>query len=70
VSRSWAWLSFLGSVLWLAGSLLNALKVFLMHQSDALSLQKLRGGVQEQLDGDEVTRRRRWAPLLPITELR
>ncbi|TVT97180.1 hypothetical protein EJB05_57552, partial [Eragrostis curvula] len=52
VSRSWVWLSLLGSVLWLAAALFNVLKVFMMHQSDALRLEKLRGGAQERLSRD------------------
>ncbi|TVU20106.1 hypothetical protein EJB05_36299, partial [Eragrostis curvula] len=51
-SRSWVWLSLLGSVLWLAAALFNVLKVFMMHQSDALRLEKLRGGAQERLSRD------------------
>jgi len=31
-------------VLWLVAALLNVLKVFTMHQSDLLRLEKLRGG--------------------------
>ncbi|RCV16299.1 hypothetical protein SEVIR_3G129300v4 [Setaria viridis] len=52
VGRSWAWLCLLGSLLWLAAALLNVLKVFMMHQSDALRLEKLRGGAQERLSRD------------------
>ncbi|XP_062181184.1 uncharacterized protein LOC133885479 [Phragmites australis] len=52
VGRSWVWLCLLGSVLWLAGALFNVLKVFMMHQSDALRLEKLRGGAQERLSRD------------------
>jgi hypothetical protein len=73
--RSWAWLCLVGSLLWLAAALLNGLKVFMMHQSDGLRLEKLRGGAQERLSRDlegrvplnweEVARRR----ALP-TELR
>ncbi|KAJ1264303.1 hypothetical protein BS78_09G253300 [Paspalum vaginatum] len=51
-SGSRAWLCLVGSVLWLAAALLNALKVFMMHQSDALRLEKLRGGAQEWLSRD------------------
>ncbi|CAD6332674.1 unnamed protein product [Miscanthus lutarioriparius] len=47
-----AWLCLAGSVLWLAAALLNVLKVFTMHQSDALRLEKLRGGAQEWLSRD------------------
>lgn len=47
-----AWLCLVGSVLWLAAALLNVLKVFAMHQSDALRLEKLRGGAQEWLSRD------------------
>ncbi|CAL4901559.1 unnamed protein product [Urochloa decumbens] len=75
VGRSWAWLCLVGSLLWLAAALLNVLKVFMMHQSDALRLEKLRGGALERLSRDregrvplnweEVSRRR----ALP-TELR
>jgi hypothetical protein len=36
-----AWLCLAGSVLWLAAALLNVLKVFTMHQSDALRLEKV-----------------------------
>ena len=50
--RSWAWLCLVGSLLWLAAALLNVLKVFMMHQSDALRLEKLRGGAQERLSRD------------------
>ncbi|KAL6620786.1 hypothetical protein ACP70R_035925 [Stipagrostis hirtigluma subsp. patula] len=50
--RSWAWLWLAGSALWLAGALCNVLKVFMMHQSDALRLEKLRGGAQERLSRD------------------
>lgn len=50
--RSWAWLCLLGSLVWLAAALLNALKVFMMHQSDAMRLEKLRGGAQERLSRD------------------
>lgn len=50
--RSWASLCLLGSLLWLAAALLNVLKVFMMHQSDALRLEKLRGGAQERLSSD------------------
>nr|CAB3464311.1 unnamed protein product [Digitaria exilis] len=52
VNRSWAWLCMLGSLLWLAAALLNGLKVFMMHQSDAMRLEKLRGGAQEWLSRD------------------
>ncbi|CAN6354159.1 unnamed protein product [Urochloa humidicola] len=52
VRRSWAWLCLAGSLLWLAAALLNVLKVFMMHQSDALRLEKLRGGAQERLSRD------------------
>ncbi|CAL4909792.1 unnamed protein product [Urochloa decumbens] len=52
VGRSWAWLCLVGSLLWLAAALLNVLKVFKMHQSDALRLEKLRGGAQERLSRD------------------
>jgi hypothetical protein len=41
-----------GSLLWLAAALLNVHKVFMMHQSDALRLEKLRGGAQERLSRD------------------
>ncbi|XP_066360635.1 uncharacterized protein [Miscanthus floridulus] len=47
-----AWLFLAGSVLWLAAALLNVLKVITMHQSDALRLEKLRGGAQEWLSRD------------------
>ncbi|CAN6336656.1 unnamed protein product [Urochloa humidicola] len=50
--RSWAWLCLVGSLLWLAAATLNVLKVFMMHQSDALRLEKLRGGAQERLSRD------------------
>ncbi|KAL6848749.1 hypothetical protein ACP4OV_021332 [Aristida adscensionis] len=49
---SWAWLCLAGSALWLAAALFNVLKVFMMHQSDALRLEKLRGGAQERLSRD------------------
>ena len=32
--------------------MLNVHKVFMMHQSDALRLEKLRGGAQERLSRD------------------
>ncbi|KAL6609463.1 hypothetical protein ACP70R_039432 [Stipagrostis hirtigluma subsp. patula] len=48
----WAWLWPAGSALWLAGAVCNVLKVFMMHQSDALRLEKLRGGAQERLSRD------------------
>ncbi|KAF0926722.1 hypothetical protein E2562_027156 [Oryza meyeriana var. granulata] len=52
VGRSWAWVCMLGSVLWLVGAVFNMAKVFMMHQSDALRLEKLRGGAQERLSRD------------------
>ncbi|KAF8726848.1 hypothetical protein HU200_019328 [Digitaria exilis] len=56
-SRPLVWLCMLGSLLWLAAALLNALKVFMMHQSDGMRLEKLCGGVQE--DASRSTGRRR-----------
>ncbi|KAG8069158.1 hypothetical protein GUJ93_ZPchr0005g15109 [Zizania palustris] len=49
VGRNWACVCMFGSLLWLMGALFNMLKVFMMHQSDALRLEKLRGGAQERL---------------------
>uniref|UniRef100_A0A8I6Z3L2 Uncharacterized protein n=1 Tax=Hordeum vulgare subsp. vulgare TaxID=112509 RepID=A0A8I6Z3L2_HORVV len=46
------WISLCGSVLWVADALFNVLKVFVMHQSDAPRLEKLRGGAQERLARD------------------
>ncbi|KAK3134716.1 hypothetical protein QOZ80_5BG0409830 [Eleusine coracana subsp. coracana] len=71
VSRSWVWLSLLGSVLWLVGALFNVLKVFMMHQSDALRLEKLRGGAQERLSRDREGRvPLNWEEAARRTELR
>ncbi|KAL5230386.1 hypothetical protein ABZP36_029162 [Zizania latifolia] len=50
--RWWAWVCLFGSLLWLVGALFNMLKVFMMHQSDALRPEKLRGGAQEWLRWD------------------
>uniref|UniRef100_A0A0D3GBE8 Uncharacterized protein n=1 Tax=Oryza barthii TaxID=65489 RepID=A0A0D3GBE8_9ORYZ len=51
--RSWAWtMCVLGSVLWLVAAVFNMGKVFVMHQSDAPRLEKLRGGAQERLSRD------------------
>jgi hypothetical protein len=51
--RSWAWMMcVLGSVLWLVAAVFNMGKVFVMHQSDAPRLEKLRGGAQERLSCD------------------
>ncbi|EEE64862.1 hypothetical protein OsJ_19719 [Oryza sativa Japonica Group] len=53
VGRSWAWtMCVLGSVLWLVAAVFNMGKVFVMHQSDAPRLEKLRGGAQERLSRD------------------
>ncbi|XP_040379744.1 uncharacterized protein LOC102701453 [Oryza brachyantha] len=52
VGRSWAWLCLFGSLLWLVAAVLNMLKVLVMHQSDAVRLEKLRGGAQERLSRD------------------
>ncbi|KAG0519450.1 hypothetical protein BDA96_09G265300 [Sorghum bicolor] len=49
---AWLCLALAGSVLWLAAAMLNVLKVFTMHQSDAPRLEKLRGGAQEWLSRD------------------
>ena len=47
--RSWAWYCLFGSLLFLAGGLLNLLKVFKMPQRGGRGLEKLRGGAQERL---------------------
>uniref|UniRef100_A0A0E0L6C5 Uncharacterized protein n=1 Tax=Oryza punctata TaxID=4537 RepID=A0A0E0L6C5_ORYPU len=52
VGRRWAWMCMSGSVLWLVAAVFNMAKVFMMHQSDALRLEKLRGGAQERLSRD------------------
>lgn len=65
------WISLCGSVLWVAGALFNVLKVFVMHQSDAPRLEKLRGGAQERLARDREGRVPLvWRSAAPPTELR
>ncbi|KAM3413189.1 hypothetical protein ACQJBY_004393 [Aegilops geniculata] len=70
-SESERWISLCGSVLWVAGALFNVLKVFVMHQSDAPRLEKLRGGAQERLARDREGRVPLvWRSAAPPTELR
>ncbi|KAF6986680.1 hypothetical protein CFC21_004409 [Triticum aestivum] len=70
-SESEGWISLCGSVLWVAGALFNVLKVFVMHQSDAPRLEKLRGGAQERLARDREGRVPLvWRSAAPPTELR
>ncbi|XP_047095809.1 uncharacterized protein LOC124708164 [Lolium rigidum] len=60
-----------GSVLWLLAALFNVVKVFMMHQSDAPRLEKLRGGAQEWLSRDREGRVPLvWRSAAPPTELR
>lgn len=47
--RSWAWFCLFGSLLFLAGGVLNLLKVFNTQQMGGRGLEKLRGGAQERL---------------------
>jgi len=47
--RSWAWFCLFGSLLFLAGGVLNLLKVFKTQQMGGRGLEKLRGGAQELL---------------------
>ncbi|KAL6888143.1 hypothetical protein ACP4OV_009169 [Aristida adscensionis] len=49
LGRSWAWLCLIGSLLLLAGGVLNLLKVFKTQQMGGRGLEKLRGGAQERL---------------------
>ncbi|AQK70055.1 hypothetical protein ZEAMMB73_Zm00001d016098 [Zea mays] len=49
LGRSWAWFCLFGSLLFLAGGLLNLLKVFKTQQMGGRGLEKLRGGTQERL---------------------
>ncbi|KAE8808709.1 hypothetical protein D1007_14790 [Hordeum vulgare] len=65
------WITLCGSVMWVAGALFNVLKVFVMHQSDAPRLEKLRGGAQERLARDREGRVPLvWRSAAPPTELR
>lgn len=60
-----------GSLMWFVGALFNAVKVFMMHQSDAPRLEKLRGGAQEWLSRDREGRVPLvWRSAAPPTELR
>ncbi|XP_044983692.1 uncharacterized protein LOC123450585 [Hordeum vulgare subsp. vulgare] len=64
------WITLCGSVMWVAGALFNVLKVFVMHQSDAPRLEKLRGGAQERLARDREGRVPLvWRSAAPPTEL-
>jgi hypothetical protein len=47
--RSWAWFCLTGSLLFLAGGVLNLLKVFKTQQMGGRGMEKLRGGAQERL---------------------
>jgi hypothetical protein len=47
--RSWAWFCLSGSLLFLAGGVLNLLKVFKTQQMGGRGMEKLRGGAQERL---------------------
>lgn len=47
--RSWAWFCLFGSLLFLAGGVLNLLKVFKTQQMGGRGMEKLRGGAQERL---------------------
>ncbi|CAL5059044.1 unnamed protein product [Urochloa decumbens] len=49
LGRSWAWFCLSGSMLFLAGGVLNLLKVFKTQQMGGRGLEKLRGGAQERL---------------------
>ncbi|XP_066325417.1 uncharacterized protein [Miscanthus floridulus] len=49
LGRSWAWFCLFGSLLFLAGGVLNLLKVFKTQQMGGRGLEKLRGGAQERL---------------------
>ncbi|CAN6237756.1 unnamed protein product [Urochloa humidicola] len=49
LGRSWAWFCLSGSLLFLAGGVLNLLKVFKTQQMGGRGLEKLRGGAQERL---------------------
>ncbi|XP_062221198.1 uncharacterized protein LOC133920610 [Phragmites australis] len=49
LGRSWAWFCLFGSLLFLAGGVLNLLKVFKTQQMNGRGLEKLRGGAQERL---------------------
>ncbi|XP_051210625.1 uncharacterized protein [Lolium perenne] len=60
-----------GSVLWVAAALFNVVKVFMLHQSGAPRLEKLRGGAQEWLSRDREGRVPLvWRSAAPPTELR
>uniref|UniRef100_A0A0D9WKC6 Uncharacterized protein n=1 Tax=Leersia perrieri TaxID=77586 RepID=A0A0D9WKC6_9ORYZ len=48
----WRWVVVVGSVMWVVAAAVNVAKVYMMHQSDALRLEKLRGGAQEWLGRD------------------
>ena len=50
--RSWAWFCLSGSLLFLAGGVLNLLKVFKTQQMGGRGMEKLRGGAQERLSRD------------------
>ncbi|KAG0532619.1 hypothetical protein BDA96_04G123000 [Sorghum bicolor] len=49
LGRSWVWFCVFGSLLFLAGGVLNLLKVFKTQQMGGRGLEKLRGGAQERL---------------------
>ncbi|RLN09880.1 uncharacterized protein C2845_PM11G18810 [Panicum miliaceum] len=49
LGRSWAWFCLSGSLLFLAGGVLNLLKVFKTQQMGGRGMEKLRGGAQERL---------------------
>ncbi|KAF8676667.1 hypothetical protein HU200_046902 [Digitaria exilis] len=49
LGRSWAWFCLIGSLLFLAGGVLNLLKVFKTQQMGGRGMEKLRGGAQERL---------------------
>jgi hypothetical protein len=50
--RTWAWFGLVGSLLFLAGGVLNLL-VFKTQQMGGRGLEKLRGGTQERLFMDK-----------------